>query len=164
MVLLVAGLALFAALALVVLQRQRTAEVVDLPLVLATWCAYVVHADAVAIAVFLDAGRLDLPRVAPLVLGLSMAAAGLVLFAWATRVLVRDADFEGFEPTRRVTAGPYGWMRHPQDTGWALLLLGSAIAAQSVIGLGLMLLFAVFIRRLWTAEGQRLDRQTDAAP
>jgi protein-S-isoprenylcysteine O-methyltransferase Ste14 len=61
--------------------------------------------------------------------GWLLLGAGVALNAWA--VLARGSgDIE--HPDRLVTAGPYGYVRHPMYVGWSLVHLGSGLATRSV--------------------------------
>ena len=130
---------------------------------LATWLVYLFHADTVAAAAFTETGRVALPAGPFLVAGLSLAAAGWVLFLMATTVLVRDGGFEGLRTSRPVFTGPYRYSRHPQNAGWAMLLLGVGIASRSVIALALVAVFAFFAARLARIEEIDLLRRFGTA-
>jgi protein-S-isoprenylcysteine O-methyltransferase Ste14 len=157
---LVAGLAIFALLALLVLgmlSSEERAEVLTGPAAIAVWFVYLVHADTVVNAAYLDVGRVDaVPASVATVAGACVIAAGFALFVWATRSLVRHGDFEGIRARRLVVAGPYRFMRQPQNAGWALMLLGIAIAGRSLIALALVAVFAIFAALLGRAEGRAL--------
>jgi protein-S-isoprenylcysteine O-methyltransferase Ste14 len=157
-----AEFAVFAVLAVVVvsmLDTERDSAEVSTFVTMGMWFAYLVHADTVTSAAYLDTGRVALPRVGMLVVGVAILAAGLVLFAWAARTLVRDGAFAGVTSTRLVTCGPYAYVRHPQDLGWGLMLLGIAIAGRSLISLVLVAVFAVFVSRVWRADDRQLQRR-----
>jgi protein-S-isoprenylcysteine O-methyltransferase Ste14 len=70
----------------------------------------------------------------PVVAGLTLMTAGLVLRAWAIIVLGRLFQVRiRIQPGHRVvTAGPYRYVRHPSYTGLALILVGLALACGDV--------------------------------
>jgi protein-S-isoprenylcysteine O-methyltransferase Ste14 len=143
---------------------ERDADDVSGFTTLGVWFAYLVHADTVVTAAYITTGRLSfLPHDVFLVLGIAVVAVGFAVFAWASRVLVRDGAFQGLVSTRLVTSGPYSRVRHPEDLGWGLMLLGVAIAGRSVIALVLVGVFAVFVDRLWRADERALARRFGAA-
>ena len=130
---------------------------------LAIWLVYLFHADTVAAAAFTDVGRVDLPAGPFLVAGLTLALAGWLLFLAATITLVREGGFEGLRTSRAVFSGPFRFSRHPQNAGWAMLLLGVAIASRSVVALALVAVFAVFAARLSRVEELDLLRRFGTA-
>ena len=159
-----AALAVFCAAALVVLRlvaRQAGGDATRSAAVpaVAVWLLYFLHADTVAAAAYADVGRVSLPGAPFLAVGLTVAAAGWALFLAATFTLAGRGRFAGLRPTALVTAGPYRFSRHPQNTGWALLLLGVAVASRSVIALVLVGVFAVFSARLTRIEEDELERR-----
>lgn len=160
---LVAGLLVFGLLAVLVLTAldadRDDAEDIGGALTLGVWFTYLVHADTVLTAAYLDVARVPVPKVVGLVLGIAVIAAGVALFAWSSRVLVARGDFHGLVSHKLVTSGPYRWMRHPQDTGWALVLLGIAICGRSLLALALVALFAFFVGRLWRFDEKQLDQR-----
>lgn len=163
---ILAGLLVFAALAVLVLNAldgDETERAKSTRLAVLVWMVYFVHADTVAIAAYSDIARIGVPRVAGFLVGGIVGLGGLGLLVWATRTLVRDGAFDGIEPTRLVTAGPYRLMRHPQNTGWAMVLLGVALAGRSLVALGLVALFALFAARMARAETRRLHARFGSA-
>jgi protein-S-isoprenylcysteine O-methyltransferase Ste14 len=123
------------------------------------WLLYLFHADTVAAASFTDLARVPLPSAPLLISGLVLAATGWVIFLAATVALVRHGAFERLETTRLVTSGPFSLSRHPQNAGWALLLLGIAIASRSLIALALVAAFAIFAARFARVEERDLLRR-----
>lgn len=155
--------AIFVVIAVLVVNAADRDEDAPGLLTIGVFAAYVMHADSVLTSAYIHPGRVDLPHTPMLVLGAVLIAAGAVLFGWATRTLVREGAFEGLVTRRLVESGPYRWMRHPQDTGWAIVLLGVAVAGRTIVGLVLMGVFAIFVSRLWRADERHLeDRFGDA--
>ena len=62
---------------------------------------------------------------------------GYVLRLWAVRTLGQFFTMEiGLRADHGlITNGPYRWARHPSYTGYLLILLGYALAAQSLVAL-----------------------------
>lgn len=130
---------------------------------LAIWLLAFFHANTVVAAASADVAKLPLPEGPSLAAGIAVGSVGWLLFLWATLALVRRADFEGLQTRRLVTTGPYRLARHPQSLGWTLLLLGIAIASRSVIGLLLVVAFALFAARHARLEDRHLaERFGDA--
>lgn len=163
MVLLVVGLVAFVGLAAVVLRLADRVEASSTPLLVVVWLTYVLHADTVILAAFSDVGRLDVPAGPTLLIAGLLGAVGLVVFVLAALALAREAQLVRGEASALVRSGPYGWSRHPQDLGWGLLLLAVAVAGANVVGLGLVVVFFVFVRRLWRIEEGRLAERFGAA-
>lgn len=156
---LIGGLVIFALLALLVLgmlSSEDRANTLAGPAAIAVWFVYLVHADTVFTATYLNEGRWATPKPLAFALGGAVIAVGFFLFAWATRSLARNGDFEGIRARRLVTQGPYRMMRQPQNTGWGLMLLGIAVAGRSWISLGLVAVFAVFVFFFERAEERGL--------
>lgn len=157
---LLAGLVVFAVLAILVVSavdgERENADDMGAAMTLGVWFAYLVHADTVLTAAYLDVARLPVPRMAGFAVGGVILATGMVLFFWAGRTLVAHGDFRGLMSRQLVTRGPYQRIRHPQDTGWTLMLTGIAVAGRSPIALALVALFVVFVGRLWRADERQL--------
>jgi protein-S-isoprenylcysteine O-methyltransferase Ste14 len=130
---------------------------------ISVWLLYLFHADTVSAAAFTEVARVELPSAPLLLSGLSLTAAGFALFLAATVSLVRRGGFKGLETTQLVTSGPFRVSRHPQNLGWALLLLGLAIASRSLIALVLVVAFAVFAAAYARVEECDLLRRFGAA-
>lgn len=149
--------ALLAALLLAMTNSEERAQALSGPAAIAVWFVYLIHADTVVSAAYVSTGRIDaIPHSVGLVAGIAVGAVGFALFAWATRTLVSRAGFEGLRATRLVTTGPYARMRQPQNTGWALMLLGVAIGGRSVLALALVGVFCVFVWFLERIEDRAL--------
>jgi protein-S-isoprenylcysteine O-methyltransferase Ste14 len=153
--------AVFCVAAVIVLRIVDDGRGTILPAV-AVWLLYFFHADTVVAAAYSDVGRLPAPAAPFLVVGLATAAGGWLLFLVATRQLVRDGGFVGLVPSRLVTVGAFRLSRHPQNAGWAIMLLGVAIASRSVIALVFVAVFGVFSARLAGAEEAELERRHGA--
>lgn len=156
---LLGGLVVFALLALLVLgmlSSEDRADTLAGPAAIAVWFVYLVHADTVFTATYLDEGRWAMSKPLAFALGGALIVVGFALFAWATRSLARHGDFEGIRARRLVVQGPYRLMRQPQNTGWGLMLLGIAVAGRSWISLGLVAVFAVFVLFFERAEERSL--------
>jgi protein-S-isoprenylcysteine O-methyltransferase Ste14 len=148
---------LLATLVLAVLGREERVGVMSGPAAIGVWFVYFVHADTVLTAAYIETGRVEaIPKSVAFVVGGVVLVGGFVLFAWATRSLVSQGEFEGLRARRLVTGGPYGFMRQPQNGGWALMLLGVAIAGRSWIAVVLVAVFVVFVALLGRLEARGL--------
>ena len=163
MIVFAGALVAFAVFSVVVLRIARAeagrAEATGMASGLAAWLLYLFHADTVGAAAFTDLGRLPAPELPFLVIGGTAAALGFALFLAATVTLVRHGGFEGLRTSQLVSSGPFRLCRHPQNAGWALMLLGIAIASRSVIALLFVAVFAVFSARLAHIEELGLLRR-----
>jgi len=154
---------LLAGLVLGMLSSEDRARTLAGPAAIAVWFVYLVHADSVFTAAYLDTGRVTVAKGPALAIGVPTVIIGFLLFAWSTRALVRYGEFEGLRARRLVVDGPYRFMRQPQNAGWALMLLGIAIAGRSWISLGLVAIFAVFVVLLERAESRVLQSDFGSA-
>lgn len=124
---------------------------------IASWLLYVLHADSVVSAAWGNLMVVDVPEQPAMLIGATVIAAGLVLFLAASVQLGLRGDFSGMRPRQLVTTGAYRLARHPQNTGWGLLLLGAAIAGRSLLALILVAVFVVFVDRFMRIEDQQLS-------
>ena len=88
-------------------------------------------------------------------LGYALLVAGLSLAFWARATLGRNWSGRVTikEDHELVTAGPYGWVRHPIYSGALLAVTGSAIALGWTGGLVTLVLFTgVFVRKILLEE------------
>lgn len=123
---------------------------------IAAWLLYLFHADTVATAAFTDIARLPVPAGPALALGVLVGVIGFGVFTAAVVALVRRGGFDGLTATRLVTDGVFRFSRHPQNLGWALILLGFAIGSRSLIALALVALFGMFAHRYAQLEERHL--------
>jgi protein-S-isoprenylcysteine O-methyltransferase len=84
------------------------------------------------------------------VIGVVLCAAGMALLVWARHRLGRNwsptvAKKEGQE---LVTSGPYRYVRHPMYFGGLIAAIGSAIVCGGAFVFLLVILGAIFIRRV----------------
>ena len=163
----IVALAVFGGFALFVVKRAdedlRERRQLSGTAVIGVWLLYLFHADTVVAAAYTDLGRVAVPSAPLLAIGLSLAAAGWALFLAATVSLVRRGAFKGLETSKLVITGPFRVSRHPQNAGWALLLLGIAIASRSLIAMALVAAFAVFAAAFARVEERDLLRRFGAA-
>lgn len=163
----VAGFLVFAIASAVVLHLARSDseqdEATGARSGFAIWLLAFFHANTVVAAAYATIAKVPLPQTPLLVVGLTVAGLGWLLFAWATLTLVRHAGFEGLQTTKLVTDGPFRFSRHPQSLGWTILLLGIAVASRSVIALGLVVAFALFATRHARIEERELAQRFGGA-
>lgn len=62
-------------------------------------------------------------------IGWPIVALGLGLSAWA---VLEAGNLDVEAPTKLMTGGPYAFSRNPMYVGWALIYLGTALAANSI--------------------------------
>jgi protein-S-isoprenylcysteine O-methyltransferase Ste14 len=154
------GIVVYVVLATFVLWLRRRGTddgSVSFAAVIATWLTYLVHADTVVAAAFLDPWRIPVNEDAALVAGVMTGCVGLTAFVLSSRTLLSRAQISELRPRRLVTTGPYERCRHPQDQSWILLLLAVAIIGRSPLALVVVLIFFWFLTRLWQQEEQQLE-------
>lgn len=154
------GILVYVALATFVLWLRRRGTddgSVSFAAVIATWLTYLVHADTVVAAAFLDPWRVPVNDQVALGAGVAVGVIGIVLFVVSTRTLLAGAQIENLRPWRLVTDGPYRRSRHPQDQAWVLLLLAVALVGRSALAVVVVLIFFWFLSRLWVHEEQQLE-------
>lgn len=97
-------------------------------------------------------------RAWPVVVGIILIAAGLVIRLWSVVALGRFFQYQIEIQTghRVVTTGPYRYVRHPSYTGMTLVMLGFAFASGDVLSLpaGLILTGAGLAVRIRAEEKQ----------
>lgn len=80
-------------------------------------------------------------RLASIMFGVAIGLGGAVLLVLGT-IHLGDIHFMvGLETGDLVTAGVFRWSRHPQNVGWALILLGIGLVSRSWMALLLALVF-----------------------
>jgi protein-S-isoprenylcysteine O-methyltransferase Ste14 len=120
------------------------------------WLLYFFHADTVATAAYAGGLRLEAaPATAGYIAAVLVGVPGVVLFLAAGIAL----GASGVDGERLVTHGPYRLMRHPQNFGWGLMLLGVALAGRSLLAILLVGLFAAFVERSTRVEEGHLERR-----
>ncbi len=97
---------------------------------------------------------------ATLGVGLTMTAAGLLLFVAAMRHLAHEYTplYQAHMPTKIVMTGPYRWIRHPIYTSNLLQITGLLIASGSLwLALNLVILFGFYLPTILREEGYLKD-------
>ena len=91
------------------------------------------------------------PSLLPLLLGGSLAAAGLVLRLWASGHIEKGR--------RLATQGPYGWTRNPLYLGSFLMGLGFSLASSVpwLMGLFILLFLGIYLPVIWLEEREMLE-------
>ena len=87
-----------------------------------------------------------------------MVAAGLIGYSAARREFGSPRRNWGMQTDRLFTTGPYAYSRNPQLIGWALVLLGAAIAGCSGAALALAAIYWTGCLFTIRAEEQALER------
>lgn len=123
---------------------------------LGMWLLYVFHADVVGSAAWAAALPLTfVPVEVGLVLGIGLLLAGSGLFLWSSAALAGSLQ----RGERLVTAGPFALMRHPQNVGWVLMLVGVSVSGRSALALLLVAPFTLIAARLGAVEERYLARR-----
>lgn len=119
-----------------------------------------IAAIAVALLIRGVGGRgLEIHSLAVGVVGTVIFATGIAVAVWARVILGRNW---GMPTTQRlepelITAGPYGWIRHPIYTGILLGVVGTGLVI-NLIGLGIAVILGAYF--VWAA---RVEEQNLAA-
>lgn len=101
----------------------------------------------------LDVGRWHLTDGIPVAIriaGLALFALGFAVNVWAlavNRFFIPAVRIQAERGHHLVTAGPYGWIRHPGYAGLLLGVVASAVALGSWLAVALALVMAGFILR-----------------
>lgn len=93
-------------------------------------------------------------------LGLALTVAGIGLAIWARVHLGRNWSARPAlkEEHELITSGPYKRIRHPIYTGVLLAILGSALAIDLWLILGLLIFLAIFVRRVGIEENLMMQQ------
>jgi len=93
-------------------------------------------------------------RLASITAGIVFGLGGATLFILGTARLGNINFMVGLETGDLVTSGIFRWSRHPQNVGWALILLGIGLVSRSWMALLLALVFwAIFAAYVPLEEG-----------
>ena len=99
-------------------------------------------------------------------LGLFLAAVGILVRLWAMRTLGKFFTMPiTVRPDHRVVReGPYRWLRHPAYTGNFLIGVGLPLILGTVVGFALSFLFCavVYVHRIRIEEGVLLQQLGEA--
>jgi protein-S-isoprenylcysteine O-methyltransferase Ste14 len=122
------------------------------------WGLYLLHFSITVAASIVAAWPISLHPIISWGAGIMLLLAGTVVFLagiWSFQSFKR---MSGLDNSKLVTTGIYQWSRNPQNVGWFLFLLGTAVLGQSGFALllaGLFWSLFVFYVRL---EEQYLER------
>ena len=123
-------------------ERARSGQV-TVPTVIAAYVAYLGPSVCLVLASWWSPWPLPPPRGLAYPLGGALLVAGLVGYIAARREFRSLRRNWGMRTDRLVTTGPYAYSRNPQLMGWALVLLGAAIAGRSGAALALAAIYWV---------------------
>lgn len=163
--LVTAALVLLIAAVLLVRRDYRRQRELSALSVVTVWAAYLFHAGVTAwfawsaplgrvpgtaVGAALDTGAVGAMSsaawtIAALLLGGALAGAGITIAALAIATFRSFQRMSGLDTSRLVTGGLYALSRNPQNVGWALALLGVAVAGRSVLALVMVALFALVL-------------------
>ncbi len=138
-------------------ERARSGEV-TVPTVIAAFVAYLGPSVCALLASWWSAWPLPFPRGLAFSLGGALLVSGLAGYSAARREFHLLRRAWGMRTDQLITTGPYAYSRNPQLIGWALVLLGTAVAGRSSAALALTAIYwmgCVFTIR---AEEQALER------
>ena len=138
-------------------ERARSGRV-TVPTVIAAFVAYLGPSVCSLLASWWSVWLLPLPRGLAYPLGGALLLVGLVGYNAARRELGSLRRNYGMQTDRLNTTGPYAFSRNPQLTGWALVLLGAAIAGRSGAALALTAIYWMACVVTIRTEEQALER------
>ena len=149
-------------------ERRLSAGAVNAALAL-----FLLHALLVTISSLAGVAAIGAPSVLAVAVGLVLAGVGVASAVTGVRALGSRAVFLAMRPPDQVVRyGPYRFSRHPFYLGWALVVLGIAVAGRSALALALAALLVVALVRIAAGEerwlsaelGSDYDDYRDAAP
>jgi protein-S-isoprenylcysteine O-methyltransferase Ste14 len=141
-----ASVVFFIAALLLVRRDYRAGDTLAGVTVVVVWAAYLLHAAVTTwLACTAPLGRMAMPRIPALAVGGLLAVAGVTAAGVAIANFRSFERMSGLDTSRLIHRGIYGRSRNPQNLGWGLALLGTAVAGRSPAALGLVLLFALVI-------------------
>ena len=139
------------------MERARSGRI-TVPTVIAAFVAYLGPSVCSLLASWWSAWLLPLPRGLAYPLGGVLLVVGLVGYDAARREFHSLRRNWGMKTDRLIMTGPYAYGRNPQLIGWALVLLGAAIAGRSGAALALTAIYWVGCVSTMRAEEQALER------
>lgn len=101
---------------------------------------------------------LPISKTVALLVGIAILVSGMVMMIAAMAEFRSMRRVSGRQVDRLITTGAYRWSRHPQNIGWALAMVGIAIAGRSGAALLLATLFWIMFLIYVPAEERYLHR------
>ena len=136
-------------------ERRLSAGAVNAALAL-----FLLHALLVAISAVAGVVAIGGPQAVFLPVGGMLAVAGVAFAIAGVKALgSREVFLAMRAPTEVVRHGAFGLSRHPFYLGWALALLGVAVAGRSALALALVALLAVALLRIAAGEERWLSAE-----
>lgn len=122
------------------------------------WAFYAVHLSLVVLAVVWSTWHVSLPSLLAVGGGIAIIAIGAAIHLSASRAFGSLKRQSGFDTTRLVTGGIYGWSRNPLLVGWTLILAGIGLVSESAMALLLAVVFWMSYRLYLPLEEELLRR------
>lgn len=140
---------------------------------LLVWLVYLWHTALVAYFAWHSLWPLPLAQPLLLLLGITLALLGTLLFSLAVRQFRSLARMSGQKEDDLITGGVYRYSRNPQNVGWFLFLVGIGLFGNSAASLMLTLVFWLVLHiylvateepHLTRVFGERYRRYLSATP
>jgi len=126
--------------------------------IVGVWVLYVIHFLVTTAAAATSRWPLPLHQTIAVTSGIVLLGFGGFLFLAGIISLRSFRRMSGMDTSILVTTGAYRWSRNPQNVGWALFLLGSALAGRSALALLMTAVFWGTFRGYVAAEEEFLER------
>lgn len=150
-------LAVFYALVLALARRDwARADALDDPTAILLWPSFLLQGTVILAGALGRTWPVDVPVVPAVVAGGCLTVLGTVFYNAALVRFDSLGQLAGTHPGALLTEGPYALSRHPQYVGWALALIGIAVAGRSAFALGGAALSVVALLVLTRLEERRL--------
>ena len=167
LIIFIVALVFFLAPAGLAFQRARRelaqAERVSITTFILALSGYTALAAGVILASWLKAWPLSINPFFSRIAGATLLLVGMAVHLTA-RLQFRSFRMAwGLESERLITSGIYRFVRHPQNLGWGLLLLGGALLGRSGVALALTGLYMLTCAIWLPVEESALERRFGSA-
>lgn len=142
-------------------QEYRTQATLSFVTTVAVWVTYSLHFVLTAYSSWRSLWMLPLQRQVAIGAGATLSLLGVALFVAGIREFRSLKRMSGMRVDRLVVTAIYRWSRNPQNVGWGLFLLGTALSGRSAMALCLVGLFWLSFRLYLPEEERLLERLYD---
>ena len=139
-------------------RAYRMGRVFEAHTVAAVWVVYLLHGALTIGAAWRSVWPLPLDAVTAVTAGSALVAGGLALALAGSVEFGSVRRMSGMIENKVVCSGVYRWSRNPQNVGWELAFLGTALLGRSGFALLLAALFWAMFLAYLPAEEKHLER------